>query len=93
MPRIIRRVRDLIIEPVSQHEAGPLEMLISILLYADDIVLLANSPEDLQSLLDLTFKWCEKWRLSVNGEKTEIMHTRTRNKPRSHFSWCQLWYS
>ena len=72
-------------ESEHSYKAELLEMLISILLYADDIVLLANSPENLQYLLDITFKWCEKWRLSINGEKTEIMHIRTKNNPRSQY--------
>ena len=33
----------------------------------------------------ILFKWCEKWRLSINGEKTETMHIRTKNKPRSQY--------
>ena len=33
---------------------------ICILLYADDFVLLANSEQDLQSLLNATYTWCNK---------------------------------
>ena len=49
-------------------------MRLYILLYADDIVLLADSETDLQSLLYLTEAWCKKWRLEINLSKTNIMH-------------------
>jgi hypothetical protein len=32
-----------------------------ILLYADDVVLLADSETDLQNLLDILASWCDKW--------------------------------
>ena len=35
---------------------------LSTLLYADDIVLLAKSPEDLQRMLDTLHAWCKRWR-------------------------------
>ncbi len=34
---------------------------ISILLYADDIVLLVENEDNLQKLLDFMRKWCERW--------------------------------
>jgi hypothetical protein len=46
----------------------------SILLYADDIVLLASSPEDLQCMLDTLNDWCHRWRMTVNPSKTQIVH-------------------
>ncbi len=32
------------------------------LLYAEDIVLLAKNPQDLQKLLDGLCIWCKKWK-------------------------------
>jgi hypothetical protein len=55
-------------------------LMISILLYADDIVLLAECEEDLQNMLDQVHSWCRKWRMEVNPTKTQIVHFR---KPRS----------
>ena len=52
------------------------EKRISLLLYADDIVLLAESEHDLQSMLNCLLAWCQKWRLSVNDAKSEIIHFR-----------------
>ena len=35
---------------------------ISLLLYADDIVLLADNPDDLQAMLDTLYEHSRKWR-------------------------------
>ena len=50
--------------------------ILSILLYADNIVCLANSEIDLQAILVIIEEWCQKWRLEVNLTKTNIMHVR-----------------
>ena len=48
-------------------DGGPnIDYVLSILLYADDIVCLAESETDLQSILFIVEKWCKKWRLEVN---------------------------
>ena len=44
---------------------------VSILLYADDIVLLAPSPENLQLMLDIVYDWRRKFRMTVNNEKNK----------------------
>ena len=46
---------------------------IFMLLYADDIVLFANSPDELQEGLDLLFNYCKRWKLKINVAKTKIM--------------------
>ena len=43
------------------------------MLYADDIILFGNSPEDLQKSLTILEKYCSKWKLTVNTNKTKIM--------------------
>ena len=48
-------------------------MPVAYLLYADDLVLLATSPEDLQKQLDRLFQYCRKWHLIVNMDKSNIM--------------------
>ena len=60
-------------------------LLVNILLYADDIVLLAENEQDLQSLLFIVEKWWQKWRLDVNLSKTNILHVRNRRKMQSKF--------
>ena len=44
-----------------------------ILLYAEDTVLMAESPEELQMLLDAFDDYCTIWKLKVNVDKTKIM--------------------
>ena len=53
---------------------------ISILLYADDIVLLAESETDLQTMLDAMYEWTRKWRLKVNVAKTKIIQFRPKRR-------------
>ena len=60
---------------------------LTILLYADDIVLLAPSPEMLQQQIDYVHQWCKKWRMNVNSDKTQIVHFRPIRQPRSSFVW------
>ena len=43
------------------------------MLYADDIVLLANSAEELQVGLNLLIDYNNKWMLMVNIYKTSVM--------------------
>ena len=40
------------------------DILISILLYADDIILLAETEEEMQIMLNELQTWCIKWRMS-----------------------------
>ena len=61
--------------------------LINVLAYADDLVLLSESEHDLQTLLDILCQWCRKWRLSVNIEKTKVMHFRPTNCNRTQFKF------
>ena len=61
------------------------ETFLNVLLYADDIVLLAETELDLQFLLFLVEVWCKNWRLEVNLAKTNILHVRKNRKPRSKF--------
>ena len=60
-------------------------LFLNILMYADDIVLLAENEADLQSLLLIVEKWCKEWRLEVNLTKTNILHVRNKRKLQSKF--------
>jgi len=46
------------------------------LLYADDIVLMADSPEALQKMIDIVETYTSRWRLSLNTNKTKVMIVR-----------------
>ena len=56
---------------------------LDILLYADDIILVAENEKDLQNMLVCAENWCRKWRLTVNHSKTQIMHFRQTRIKRS----------
>ena len=47
--------------------------MIHALMYADDLIIMATSPEELQKSLDRLSLYCEKWKLNVNIKKTKIM--------------------
>ena len=46
---------------------------INLLLYADDVVILCESPTDLQDALNTLLKYCDKNKLTVNIDKTKIL--------------------
>ena len=50
--------------------------LLNILLYADDIAILASTPEELQLMLDTIHMWLKNWRLTLNGKKSKVVHFR-----------------
>lgn len=52
---------------------------VGIMLYADDIVLLAESEVDLQRLLDVLSSWCQLNNLHVNLEKSNVVHFRSQS--------------
>ena len=43
------------------------------LMFADDLVLLANNQQDLQCSLNLLYGYCSKWALTVNHSKTKVL--------------------
>ena len=50
--------------------------LISVLLYADDTVILAEDEKSMKHGLDTLVEWCKEWSVEVNVEKCRIMHVR-----------------
>ena len=44
-----------------------------VLLYADDTLVLAESPQDMQLALDEVGVYCNKWGLSINKTKTKVV--------------------
>ena len=53
---------------------------ICVLLYADDIVLLAENVQDLQVLLNALNDWCILNDMNVNSTKSNIVHFRPKNQ-------------
>ena len=46
---------------------------IYLIMYADDIILLGKTPDELQKALTILEDYCNKWKLTVNTGKTKIM--------------------
>ena len=44
-----------------------------VLLYADDTIIMAESPEELQKALDKLTSYCEKWSLKINISKSNVI--------------------
>ena len=56
-------------------------------MYADDLVLLGENENDLQSLLDVLYKWCDNWNVQVNCEKSAVIHFRPHSKTQTTHSF------
>ena len=59
--------------------------IINCLLFADDVVLFANSPGELQELLRISYKFANKWNLRFNSKKSKVMVMG--KKPRETLKW------
>jgi len=47
--------------------------VVRVLMYADDIVLLSDSSEGLQTMINAFSEYCSRWELSVNLTKSKVM--------------------
>ncbi len=63
------------------------DSIICTLAYADDIALIADTPENLQKLLDVTYNWCNKWRFMINPSKSNVVHYRNPPKAQTNFKF------
>ena len=48
-------------------------MSMNCLMFADDILLLSETPEGLQNSINKLNYYCNKWQLTINTQKTKIM--------------------
>jgi len=81
-------INDLVQEINScENSIAPSGTKLNILLYADDIVLIADSEVHLQTMIDKLYEWCKKWRLRVNINKTNIVHFRSKSQANSNFEF------
>ena len=63
------------------------DVIVSILLYADDIVLIAPDTRSLQSMLDIVSDWCQLWGLDFNPQKSKVVHFRPPSTLRTDFEF------
>ena len=64
-----------------------------VLLYADDTVILAESPKELQLALDAMDQYCTLWKLKINVSKTKVLIFScgyVRNRPEFTFGNVKL---
>ncbi len=62
---------------------------ISILFFADDIVLLANNKQDLEYMLKVLYNYSVLWRFKYNYEKCGVVRFKYSNKPRPPITYGQ----
>ena len=60
---------------------------VCLLLYADDIVLIADNAEDLQALINTLYEWCNINCMSVNPKKSNVVHFRPNSEQRCDFEF------
>ena len=60
---------------------------LSLLLYADDIVVLADSVKDLQRMMKAVEGFCRRWRLQVNMSKTKVVEFGARGVGKVKVLW------
>ena len=63
------------------HPAAMDILKLSNLLYVDDLIVISETRADLQSCLDNLQAYCQKWKLTVNNKKTNIMLMEKRQSP------------
>ena len=64
-----------------------------LLLYADDTVILAESPKELKLALDAMDQYCTLWKLKINVSKTKVLifsRGNVRNRPEFTFGNVEL---
>ena len=57
------------------------------LFYADDLVIIADSPENLHYQLNILHNWCDSNKMTINTGKTKIMHFRNPSMTQSTFTF------
>ena len=60
---------------------------LSMLLYADDIVMVARNEQEMQILLDKLHDWCRRWRVLINTDKSKVVHFRNGRRERTEFQF------
>ena len=59
------------------------DQLIRILLYADDVVLIADNADDLQCIFEMLNNWYLANRMTVNASKSNVVHFRPNSVSRT----------
>ena len=64
----------------------------TLILYADDIVILAPKESDLDKLIKVVESWCHRWNMNLNITKTKVVHFRRKrgNKPKTSHKFFNI---
>ncbi len=55
------------------HSDAGIRRKVTALMYADDVLLMADSATELQDMVDVVHEFCNKWRIEVNCKKSQVM--------------------
>ena len=65
-------------------------VVLSLLMYADDLCIIADSPDNLQQTLNILSDFCEQWNLKVNPAKSQvIIFSKTDSPDGLTFKYCE----
>ena len=68
----LKTLKDLYTNAATNDEMLTL-LKLYVLLYADDTIIMAESPNELQLALDALSEYCQSWKLKINIDKSKIM--------------------
>ena len=82
-------LNDLAVEILNSGKGIKLtdDLNIDLLMYADDIALVSENEENLQYMIDLVYNWCHQWGMSLNTDKSKIVHYRKKSMERSRYNF------
>ncbi len=79
-------INDLALLPNNAGHVVDLDgVKVNVLLYADDLVFVADCEQDLQAMLDILHQWCMTCCMAVNTKKSLIVHFHPASMARSIF--------
>lgn len=63
------------------------DTVVKVLLYADDLVVLSESPTELQFMINSLFNYCSLWGLKINLNKSKIVVFRAGSRISNSLNW------
>ena len=75
VPTLFSVLMNNLVSMLLEHNLGVnlASEIINCLLFADNIVLMGKSEQELQTLLNITARFASKWNLKFNSKKSKVM--------------------